>query len=65
MSYAPVKARHLLIDDATIALVIGKMLSVFLQCKMSMMAHSGQTEFQCPLLGVKADISRTFPNVCF
>jgi hypothetical protein len=29
MSYAPVKARHLLIDDATIALVIGKMLSVF------------------------------------
>jgi len=38
MSYAPVKARHLLIDDATIALVIGKMLSVFLQCKMPMMA---------------------------
>jgi hypothetical protein len=40
VSYPPVKAGHLLIDGAILASVIRKKLSVFLQCKMSMMAQS-------------------------
>ena len=35
--------------------------------RLPLLAQSGHhaTEFQCPLFGGKADIARTYPDVCF
>jgi hypothetical protein len=60
MSYSPVKARHLLIDDATIALVIGKMLSVFFAMQNVNDGTKQTSRHAHPMsaFGGKADIGR-------